>query len=217
MTVSLSTLTTRLQNDVPARDGIPSSGQYDEAVKEAVRDYSRRNPLRKLTTLSIVDGTATYTLPDDFLFVISLESLASPDDVLITGNGLIPVDATYDERYYITGNEITFDPEPEYTVDRDLWYAAQHVLDGSDNYPDMTDRKADILMVKAQAIAIRMQANKAAQQAWTYTQGDVKVDKREQVKQMRAQAEVLEEEYLRKVDSDIGSVGSRATYSPSGK
>ena len=82
MSIALSALVSRLQSDVPARNDLPSSAQYEQAIKDAVSDYSGRRPLRKLTTLSIVSGTSTYDLPDDFLKVIRLESLLSQDGVI---------------------------------------------------------------------------------------------------------------------------------------
>jgi hypothetical protein len=212
MATALATLVSRLESDVPARGGVPSASQYDHCARDAVADYGRRNSLRKLTTLAIVSGTASYTLPDDFLKVIVLESLTSPDGVIISGEGLIPVSATYRERYYIVGSTITFDPTPAYTVSRDLWYAAAYVLDATDVYADMTDEVAGAVMLKAQALALQLQANKAAQEAWQYAIGDEKVSKEKLAEALARQATEAERRYLATVQAQIGPVGMRADY-----
>jgi hypothetical protein len=213
MAVSLEALVTRLKGDVAARDGVPSDAQYEQAVEDAVADYSRRNPLRRAFTLSIVGGTATYDLPDDFLKVITLESLTSSDGVIVSPSGLIPVSATYRERYYVAGAQITFSPTPQYTAGRDLWYAAAHVLDDGDNeYPDMADGDAAIVMLKARSLALDLQANSMAGDGWMYQVGDEKVDKRGKVENTRQAARDLETQYLQAIEAAIGAVGMRADY-----
>jgi hypothetical protein len=217
MSIALSALVSRLQADVPARNGVPSSAQYGQAVKDAVADYTSRRPLRKLTTLSIVSGTATYDLPDDFQKVIRLESLLSQDGVIHSCDGLIPVSATYEENYYIVAGQITFDPTPQYTVSRDLWYAAKHTLDGSDEYPDMSEDDAGVLLLKAQARCLALQANKAAQEAWQYAIGDERVNKEKLAESLRNQAKALEQEYKEAVKTSVGPIGMRASYNSVGQ
>lgn len=216
MTVPLALLIAQLQDDVPARNGVPAENQYERCVRNAVADYGRRNPLRKLTTLAIVSGTASYSLPSDFLRVITLESLTSPDGVIISGTGLIPVSATFKERYYITGTTITFDPTPTYTVSRDLWYAATYVLDSSSEYADMTQAVADTAMLKAQSLALHLQASKAAQEAWQYAIGDERVSKERLSEALAKEAKALDAEYQAAVAAAIGPVGMRADYSSLG-
>jgi hypothetical protein len=131
--------------------------------------------LEKLTTLSIVSGTATYDLPDDFLRVISLESLWSPDNVLVSDSGLVPVSATYEERHYVVNGGITFDPTPTYTTSRDLWYAAGYVLDSREEYDELDEEGAEIVMLKARAIALGMQASAMASDILSYQVGDVRI------------------------------------------
>jgi hypothetical protein len=217
MSVSLLELVNRLDDDVPARNSVPSSAQYEQAVKDAVAHYSSRRPLRKLATLSIVSGTATYDLPDDFLKVIRLESLLSQDSVIHSADGLVPVSATYEENYYIAGEQITFDPTPQYTVSRDLWYAAKHALDSNDAYPDMTEDDAGVLLLKAQARCLTLQANKAAQEAWQYAIGDERVNKEKLAEALRAQAKAVEQEYRDAVQSSVGPIGKRASYNSAGQ
>jgi hypothetical protein len=213
MAVSLATLKGRLEGAVPARNSIPSSSQYEQAVRDAVADYSQRVPLQKLATLNIVSGTATYTLPADFLKVIRLETLASADGVLFTADGLVPTGSSWRERYYIVGNQITFDPTPQYTMARDLWYAAAYVLDAEEIYQDLTGAAAAIIMLKAQALALGLQANKAAQEAWQYAIGDERVNKEKLSAALEAQAKAMEARYTAAIASTVvGPAGTRADY-----
>lgn len=212
MSIPLATLVSRLETDVPARNSVPAGEQYERMVRDAVTDYSRRNPLTKLTTLSIVSGIATYDLPEGFIKIILLESLTSPDGVIVTGTGLIPVSATYNERHYIVAGQITFDPTPTYTVERDLWYAAAHVLDSSDTYDDMGEDVVGLVLLKAAAGCLQLQANSAAQEAWQYAIGDERVNKEKLAATLAAQAQEMERRYRSGIEAMIGPVGMRANY-----
>lgn len=217
MSIALSRLVTDLASDVPQRSSVPDERQYERAVRAAVTDYGRRRPLRKLTTLSIVSGTAAYTLPDDFLKVIVLEALWSPDGVLVSSEGLIPVSQTYEERYYITGLTMTFDPTPQYTTTRDLWYAAGYVLGDDETYSDLTEEDAEIVLLKARANALRVQGNAIAGDILSYQIGDERVEKGKTVEALRGAAKGLEDEYKTRIAAAVGPVGSRATYSWAGR
>lgn len=215
MGVSLATLRERLESDVPAYKSVPDEDQYERAVRTAALDYSRRRPLEKLTTLSIVSGTAAYDLPNDFLKVIRLEMLVSADGVLHTSAGLVPTSTAspFRQRYYIGGGQITFDPTPQYTMSRDLWYAARYALDSDDVYADMDEEVAGIVLLKAQAIALGLQANKASQEAWQYQIGDERVSKEKLAGELRAQKKEKEREYLVAVEEgQVGPTGIRADY-----
>jgi hypothetical protein len=205
-------LVARLRDDVPARNGVPSAGQYEQAVKDAVADYGQRRPLRKLATLSIVSGTATYSLPADFLYVISLESFASPGGVIHSAEGLIPVSAAYSEEYYVVGTQITFEPTPQYTTTRNLRYAAGYVLDEGNECADMTDDVARVALLRAQWQALMLQANKAAQEGWQYAVGDERVNKEKLPAALREQAQGLLDRYDAALTGQVGPVGSRARY-----
>jgi hypothetical protein len=205
-----------LEDDVPARNSVPSNSQYQRAVKTAVEDYSRRRSLTKLTVLSIVNGTASYDLPDDFLGVIELATLTSQDGVLVSGAGLIPVNATFEERYYITGLTITFDPTPTYTLDRDLWYKAGYALGADSAYTDMTEAVAGVVLLKAASLALGWQANAAAQEAWQYAIGDERVSKERLAAALEARALKMRDEYEEGVEAETGAVGMRAKYDSRG-
>ena len=215
MSVTLAELLTRLQAEVPARSGVPSETQYTQAIEDAVADYSRRKPLEKVTTLSIVSGTADYTLPTGFLYVIHFETLWAEDGVLNTTDGLIPVSAAYEEYFTIAGLTLTLHPTPTYTTTRDLRYAAGHVLTSS-AYPDMTDDDARILLLYAQALCLRSQARAAATASGgeivEYQIGDERVKRSASSDTLRSTAADVEAEYERRVTKAIGSTGLRASY-----
>src|SRR5690349_11977184 len=110
----LSELIDRLTDEVPAEDGVPSYQQYARAIKDAILDFSERCGLIKTATISVVPHTATYTLPADFLSLISFPSLYSGglDAVLHTAEGLVPISEptlAY-ERHTIAGLNIVFYP-----------------------------------------------------------------------------------------------------------
>jgi hypothetical protein len=221
MSVALADLVTRLQADIPARSSVPSESQYEQCVKDAAADYSRRRKMQKMTTLNIVSGTATYDLPDDFLRLIKLErSTVMDGNVIIANEGLIPVSSTYEERHIIAGGQITFYPTPTYSQSRDLWYAAGHVLDGDEEYPDMTEDDAGIVLLKAAACALRRQANAAASgqgNVVEYQIGDERVKKSDVAGSLRSQANDMEREYLAAVEAAVGALGVRASYNLQGK
>ena len=98
MTINLALLTSQLQDAVAARNDVPDSGGYEQAVKDAVMDYSNRVPIRKRANVSIVSGTATYSLPSDFLKLISFPSvLENSGGVMVSDTGIIPVNDTFKE------------------------------------------------------------------------------------------------------------------------
>lgn len=213
MSVALTTLTGLLSAAVPAVGGVPSSAQYEQAVKDAVADYSRRRPMQKVTTLSIVSGTAAYSLPSDFVHEIVLESPATADGVMISDAGIVPVGSNWRELYTIAGLTISFYPTPTYAMDRDLWYAAGHVLSAG-SYPDMTDADAAIIMLKARSLALGVRAGYMAGDILSYQIGDERVEKGKTVDALKGQAAALDAEYLAAIAAAIGPVGRRGGTAP---
>jgi hypothetical protein len=213
MSVALTTLTGLLTAAVTARGGVPSTAQYEQAVKDAVADYSRLRPMQKVATLTIVSGTASYSLPSDFLSVIVLESPATADGVLISDAGIVPVGSAWRELYTIAGLTISFYPTPTYGMDRDLWYAAAHVLSGG-SYASMTDADAAIIMLKARALALGLQAGSMAGDILSYQIGDERVDKGKTVDALRGQVQGLDAEYRAAIAAAIGPVGRRGGTTP---
>jgi len=206
MTIALSVLVARLMADVPSRNGAPSSSQYQRAVEDSVADYSQRKSLRRSSDLDVVAGTAAYTLPDDFLRLIELEgwpSTGSDDGVMITTTGIVPVAASYTETIEIEDGTLTITPTPTYTLTRRMLYAAGHVLVAND-YPLMTESDAAVILLRAQALALRILANAAVQEAWKYAEGDESVDKTAMAKAMQEQAKILDDQYQADLKRAVG-------------
>jgi Tfp pilus assembly protein PilZ len=187
-----------LQSAVPARDSVPSAGDYEQHVKDAVLQLATDVPLIRLGTLAVVANTATYSLASDFLFLIELEGLASTDNLIISDSGLIPMPREWEETFTIEGTEITFDPTPTYTLSRDYRYAALYELTGSDpdeTYARMNQNGARFALLYAQYLAVMQQANAVAGDGWRYQIGDEMVDKSNQGRGMASQAQGLLTQY----------------------
>jgi hypothetical protein len=206
MSVTLAALVARLTAAVPAQNGVPSTAQYEQCVKDAVADYGERRPNQKVTTISVVSGTAAYALPSDFLRQIQFEPLTGTDGVLISATGLIPLDSSLEEIYTFAGGYLTIYETPSYTADRDLWYAAGHALNLSNAYPDLSDADARILLLKAQQLALDLQANVSAQSGWKYQIGDEMVDKSAMGAKLREQSGYLQKQYEDAILKASGSV-----------
>lgn len=221
MSIALADLVTRLQTDIPPRDGHPSAAQYEQAVKDTVADYSRRKPMTRITALALVAGTATYNLPDDFQFSIRLDDFTAQDGILHTAAGIVPFSRDWNERYTVNGLTLTFTPTPAYTLTRMLRYAAGHALDAEDVYPYLTAADAAILLLKAQALALRAQAfsliTSGVGEIVEYAIGDERVKKSSPSERLSAAASSLEAQYLEQVQRAVGPTGSRARYSESGE
>ena len=210
MSISLSSLVSRLQSDVPARNSVPSAEQYERAVTEAVADFSQRAPMEKVSSVSVVNGTAAYTLPADFVKLIGLESLVNASGVLITDSGLVPVSSSFSERLMVNGTTLTIYPTPTYTMARDLWYMAGYILDDDAAYADMSEAEAALVMMLATAKALGWQANAAALEAWNYQIGDERVSKERLAEALRSQAQDFERRYYETVrDQKARPTGSR--------
>lgn len=210
----LSLLVDRLADDVPAEDGVPSEEQYERAVQDAVRDFSERCGLEQIASLNIVPGTATYDLPEDYLKMISLESFASADGVIISAQGLIPISATWQERHTIRNGQITFRPTPTFTMAREFSYKAAWVSTVlEDDYaPDedfetMGEREARIVLLKAKSIAMNKLSNAQAGSAIKYSFGAVSEDLTGGAESTRKTADLMETEYLDACNKYNGSVG----------
>jgi len=195
MSTVLASLVARLQVAVPAQNGVPSAAQYQQCCQDAAEDYGERRPVQKVTTISVVSGTAAYALPSDFVRQIQFDPLLGTEGTLVTSGGLIAVDADFDERFAFAGGYLTIYPTPSYTTGRDLLYASGHVLDSSDSYPDMTAADARIVMLKAQQLALDLQGNVSAQSGWKYQIGDEMVDKSGLAGKYREQAAYLQKQY----------------------
>jgi len=214
MSVQLVDLVTTLQIDIAPKNGVPSDSQYEMAVKSAVGAFSRRAGMVKQVTVSVVKGTVSYTLPDDFLNFIKVESLIDGSVYVQPGGGLIPMGSTISrERWTTAGLTLTIYPTPTYTADRVLWYKAGYVLNSGDVYLDMTEEIGEIALIKGRANLLRLMGSGVARDGWKYSIGDVAVDKSGQPRSYRDMAKDLDEDFDNRITQFIGPVGARATYS----
>lgn len=208
MSITLTSLITDLKDDVPAIDSVPSDDQYERAIKEAVVDFSRRCGTEKIATLSVVSGTAAYSLPDDFLKLIQIETPGAPDGVLISTEGIIPLPAEWSERFTIRGNTITFYPTPSYSMAKDYRYKAGWVLaDDNETYEEMTREEADIILTMARSVCLTKQANALSGNVLDYQQGDVRVSEGTNTLSLRADSDAAQADYRKKCDLYNGQYG----------
>lgn len=216
MSVALADLVDRLEADVPASGGRPSATQYENAIKDAVTDFNNRVGIRRRTSLTIVSGTATYTLPTDFHSLIEFSNLPTFNgSVAISSDGLIPLSSGSGitvEEYEIVNGQITIYPTPGYGGTRYLWYRAGHYLNVSDAYPNMTEADVAIIMLKARANAWRYTAE-GSFEGMSYRFGSVQVDKKQQVNTMQERASKLEGEYNEAIEKRIGAITRQTQYS----
>lgn len=195
--MTLAELMERLSGAVPVRDGIPSAEQRQAALFEAVDAFNRRTPRTKISSLHITAGQASYSLPDDFILLIKIDSLAMPNGVFVSDQGLIPLVASgWSEQYTITAQTVTFYPTPGYSTTRQITYAAGHILDEEDQYSEMSKAEAGAVLLHAQAACMTLQANAAAQKAWQYQLGDERVSMERLSSELREQARELDRQFI---------------------
>lgn len=209
MSTSLAWLVSRLKLAVPAVDGNPNDAQYEECVSEAVADLGQRKPSRKIVTLAVVSGTAAYALPADFIRMTAFEKLEGDNSVLVTATGLVDLGGGLSETYSIAGQTLTITPTPGYTAERQVMYAAGHVLDTTDSYPDLSAEDARLALVKAQALVLGVWQNSLLAGAYSYRIGDVQEDRGGQIRLIEVRSAALERTYLDGIRQALGPVGSR--------
>jgi len=192
---TLADLKTLLQSEVPAVDSVPTSAQYEQAVKDAVLDFSRRCGLTKISTLAIVSGTATYDLPADFLKMISLDALVGVDGVIVSQGGLIPLSKDFEEEWTIANKQITFLPTPAYSMTRYFKYKAGWVATSGD-YTTLGEDEAQIVLLKAKAIALSKISNAQSGDSIKYSFGAVSEDLGGMSDSSRKDSEAVDKEYL---------------------
>lgn len=210
MSTTLAALVARLTLTVPAVNSVPTTTQYEQCCEDAVADLSRRKPLQKLATLSIVAGTATYSLPTDFIRLASLEGVGrNGGNTLVTSQGLVAFGTDFVETYAIRGQTIVFSPTPAYTVQRRLWYAAAHVLDETETYADLTPEDAQLALLKAAALAWDVRAAALVASAYSFTIGQWSENHGPQVQLLQKQSETLTQQYETAVKQAVGPLGTR--------
>lgn len=213
MPITRQSLIDSLTAALPAKDGVPSSQQYADAIDAAVIAYSQRVPLVRTSTLAVTAGVSSYALPADFLSLISLEAATLLGmNVAITTAGIVPLGDIEDEVYEIVGNTLVFDDAPTYSSDRTLKYNAAHVV-ASGTYADMQARDTKPILLRAQADLLRMLAMREAGNAWSYKIGDESVDKKGLGDALFKAADAIDAQYERAVDALGGGAGSGGTVS----
>lgn len=206
---TLAALVALLQSEVPPVDSVPTTAQYNQAVKDAVMEFSHQCGLTKIAALSIVSGTATYSLPADFLKLITLVALSGHDGVIISSSGLIPISADWEEDYTIVNKQITFFPTPTYSLAREFKYKAGWAMtgaSGSETYATMGDDEARIVLLKAKSIAVTKQNNATGGSPLKYSLGAVSVDNSAYVDSNASWADSLENEFLAACNKYNGAV-----------
>jgi len=207
---TLAVLVAELQSEVPAVNSVPTTTQYAQSVKDAVMEFSRRCGRGKWAQLPIVNGTATYNLPADFLSMIALASLTGVDGVLISSTGIIPMAADFSEDYSIINKQITFTPTPTYSMTRDYKYKAGWVLtgaEGSETYAAMGDEEKQIVMIKAKQLALEKLSNSLASSGgMKYSFGAVSVDKGTGVDEIGKRLTSLHGDFVSACDRYNGAV-----------
>lgn len=202
---TLAELVNQLISEAPVVDDVPTPDQYNQAVKDAVLDFSRRCGLAKISMLAILSGTATYDLPADFLKLISMDALVGVDGVIISNNGIIPLSKDFEETWTIINKQITFYPTPSYSLTRYFKYAAGWIAI-ADDYTTLGDEETRIVLLKAKAIALGKQVNAASGNVLKYSLGAVSVDKSSDVDSKSQRADRFDKDYLEACDGYNGRV-----------
>ena len=169
---------TELQTKIPAYDGVPAD--YQELVIDAVNDYSTKRPLRKIATIAVVNGTASYALPSDFVILISITGVTSNQGAFVDGDGfIVPTSKGFTETYTIANGQITFYPTPQYTLNKTLEYGAGYLV-ADEMTADFAKSDWSIVKHLAQSFVLSEQANKAARNAFRVSTGAETIDKQKQ-------------------------------------
>lgn len=197
----LSELVERLADDVPAEDGVPSTEQYENAVRDAIRDFSERCGLEVIGTLNVVSGTATYDLPADFLRLIRLTQLGGQGVLFGENSQIIPLNSGWTEKHTIRNSRITFYPIPRYSLAREFSYKAAWIATevddyGDEDYSELSEREARIVLLKARSLALTKLANAQAGSSLKYSFGAVSEDLDGGSSSSTQSASTFESEYL---------------------
>lgn len=213
MGIALTELVARLKADVPPYNNIPSDDQYTRIVQESVLDYGARAPATKVWELSIIPGVGRYELPADFVRLIDVPSIEKLQrgGVVITGQGIIPTTRFPPERFVARGNNLLITPVPQYSITRPIIYSAGFALVG-DEYPELAEADAAILLHKARALVLYLIADGVARYGWRYSLADESVDKTTLPGVLREQAKVEEVLYEQMIRTGVATRTIRAEY-----
>jgi hypothetical protein len=209
---TLAVLLAELQSEVPAVNSVPSTAQYTQAIKDAVAEFSRRCGVKKNTTISIISGTASYALPDDFIKLIEIDNPYDFENgVMISSTGIIPFGSLNpsDERITIQNKTLTIYPTPTYTMTRYLEYKAAWILTGTagnETYAALGDDEVQVVMIKAKSLAVEKKANAmASSSAMKYSFGAVSVDKGDGADALNSKVAKLHDQFVEACDRYNGA------------
>lgn len=207
---TLAALIAELQSEVPAVDGVPTTAQYTQAIKDAINDFSRRCGVAKIASISVVSGQATYDLPADFMKLISMDALAGVDGVIVSSGGLIPISRDWEETWTIINQDITFYPTPSYSLTRYFKYKAAWIMTGSagsETYAALGDNEKDIVMLKAKSICYDKLSNALSSSGvLKYSFGAVSEDLTGNVESYQKKIYALHGNYVQACEDYNGSV-----------
>lgn len=220
MAQRLADLVSRLQEDVPPLSGIPSASQAQDAVQDAVSEFSGLAPVVRAITVNVVKDTSTYALPADFQRLRSFAGLPRQGSVILSSEIIPisgPITVPLDEQVTISGSDLVIFPVPAYTLARTLTYEALHLLDEETGaYPHLTDAQGRAILLKARANVLRLQATKAAAQARQYQLGDERISKEKLSTALLEQAKEFDRQFDAAVGRLRGETGMGGRASPYG-
>lgn len=185
-------------------------------VKEAVKNYSKKRPMVKVETIEAETGESIYELPEDFIYLISAPSSSSYLDpggeVRYSGLGLVPVASTAEE-YNIQGSNLEIRPTPGSDRKIELRYAAFHMLSETDEDAAPIDpifltvpvADNELIILGASILCLETILVQMASSNFSYTSGDVKIDKTKQADSIKEAITIWQTKYDREIDKAAGS------------
>ena len=211
---TLTELVARLTAVAPPVGGKPTSAQYEQAVREAGADFGFPRPRIAPAPLAPFAGTAAHALPHRLPRLIGL---AAPDHRTRDADGfLVAFDTAAGPatRHPIPGSPLTFSPAPAYTGTLGLWYAAGYPYDDADDiFTGLTGQAEDVVMLRAQANALRVLASAtAAGRGLNYRIGDVSIQRPTAQPHSQLAGE-MDAAYADACRAMTGFIGARASYS----
>lgn len=226
MAITLADLVLRLMLDVPAQDGIPTAGQYQQAVIDAVADLGRRASVPRVATIAILSGTGGYALPVDFQSLVRLNASGvvypqgAPQYAAANAyagvygrsdytsyNPYDPADRWlygggwgWGEQVVILGDELIVSPTPGSDGDRQLVYMGGDALVVA-TYPTLTEDRAQVALLLSSALCLERllsspRADAIKLETGQDTSGRDMLDTTKRGGELRASALHLRERYL---------------------
>lgn len=203
---------------MPPYNQAPSPDGYGDCVNDAVTLLGMRLPKVKHLDITFTSDGQAQSLPADFFRLISLTSWFAQwteeeipthrTRILNTPLGLIPVSPNFYETVDVDdiAHTIQLSPVSTFQQVRALTYLARIYIDPTTS--DVVGLKPEhlpALIAKARAQALRLQANKALQDAYSLTVGDETINKMAQSGAFRKMAEDADREFDSYIDAYTGA------------